>query len=338
MKGRYDLQCPIPIGSRLTISHSASQSISLKAARDQGVALCYSDDEADDSERELVLACEGRADAGSPAVSHWVVTKEVEKMRAYRSAGPKKPGCWQVSDDGFQYDARDQAVIECWWGNHASRRQAVKHVTRLMGDVLASAESGTDASQPMVRLLTVLRHMSGYFPRDFLFVPFLSTVRHSWRHLFLPMRCKRWHRFCVGLSCRAQQLWRLLVGMSLRMHRTMGMTGMTVGVSTVTMKSRVEVTTVIISLPVKKVMLVLVRRVTTLIAAEFQLLTHSIATCIPQKHLFELTMAHRICLAGLGLTFNMAACMQQSGLPRQMLHSTALANQQLDVTVAVYTT
>jgi hypothetical protein len=104
-----------------------------------------------------------------------VVTKEVEKMRAYKAAGPKTPACWQVSDDGFQYDARDQAVIECWWGNHVSRRQAVKHVTRLMGDVL-SAGSGSDASQLMVRLLTVLRHMSGYFPRDFLFVPFLSTV------------------------------------------------------------------------------------------------------------------------------------------------------------------
>jgi hypothetical protein len=173
---RYNLQGYIHIGSCLTISHSASQSITLYTKNNLEVDLDYTDDEA----YELLLKPEGGAGAGSPAVRHWVVTMEMRRMRAYTSAGPKKPGCWQVSNDGLEYDARDQAVIECWHKSRMSSRQAVRHATRLMMDVLASAESSTGASQPMKRLLTVLGHMpcavSGYDLMDFRFLPFLTTA------------------------------------------------------------------------------------------------------------------------------------------------------------------
>jgi hypothetical protein len=170
--GKRSEQHIIPIGSRLTVPGTLS--VDLEMDLDSMDTDC----ESDYRDVTLFLKPEGGADAGSQAASHWVVTVEGWEVRGHPSAGVDEPACWQVSNDGFEYDARDQATIECWHKSCMSRRQAITHVKRLMKEALVCAHSGFrfDAARVMKRLLAVLRHMSGYTPQDFRFLPFLSTA------------------------------------------------------------------------------------------------------------------------------------------------------------------
>jgi hypothetical protein len=122
---RHD-QNPIYIGSCSVISGNVSINLDMDFdSANPGSEPKYSD---------IGLLLDDRA------VSHWVITVEGGEIWGQDSTGPEEPDCWQVYDD--EYDARDQAVIEYWQDNRMSRRQAVKHVTRLMKAVVASAKLG----------------------------------------------------------------------------------------------------------------------------------------------------------------------------------------------------
>jgi hypothetical protein len=154
----------------------------------------------------LVLKVKEAADVSSASPCCWVVTEEAGAVLVKRSSGTSHPYYWHVPVGTGSYDVRDQATIEAWKHDAATRREGVKHITQLCQAAAAAAsasstspgpdstESPTNGSpkkgtasrpmpltprdpSPMSRLLAVLRDIpSSYTASDFAYVPLTTTL------------------------------------------------------------------------------------------------------------------------------------------------------------------
>jgi hypothetical protein len=147
----------------------------------------------------------GSVTASSASPSCWVLTEEAGTVQARCAAGTSPPLCWHIPGGTASYDARDQATIEAWQHDAATRREGVKHITRLCSEAAAAAVASTSAARcgpdpddseqptngsqvshsasaavtpdPLPRLLTVLRSLPRtYTAADFTYTPFLTTL------------------------------------------------------------------------------------------------------------------------------------------------------------------
>jgi hypothetical protein len=144
-------------------------------------------------------ACNSASDAISASPCCWVVTEEGNELQVKRSSGTSPPLCWHVPGVTVSgsFDVRDQATVEAWEYNAASRREGVKHITHLCSEAAASSKTGEESGSsdapsngsgdmqtavslvpphPLTRLLAVLRNIptgsySAYSKADFAYVP-----------------------------------------------------------------------------------------------------------------------------------------------------------------------
>jgi hypothetical protein len=99
------------------------------------------------------------------------------------SAGGLAPLCWQVSGPIHSYDARDQATIEAWQHDAATRREGVKHITRLCSEIATEATAAYESHRvqytgpQLDRLLRMLHNIDEpYSTSDFAYLPLIETL------------------------------------------------------------------------------------------------------------------------------------------------------------------
>jgi hypothetical protein len=128
----------------------------------------------------------------------WVVTEEAGQLQVRLSSSTQHPFYWLASSGSDSYDVRDQATVEAWGYDAATRREGVKHITELCCEAALAAPTSSigpenDSSDaptnggddfddttpgtpmpptPMSRLLAVLRNIPpSYSALDFAYVP-----------------------------------------------------------------------------------------------------------------------------------------------------------------------
>jgi hypothetical protein len=159
---------------------------------------------------QLKSKAEGTATANSASPCCWVLIEEAETVQVRCSAGTSPPLCWHIPDETASYDARDQATIEIWEYDELTKREGVKHITRLCSEAVATAggeaattkataggQDADDSTQPtngssgvsgppptsvvtpppLLRLLAVLRSLpESYTASDFAYTPLLTNL------------------------------------------------------------------------------------------------------------------------------------------------------------------
>jgi hypothetical protein len=160
----------------------------------------------------------------------WVVTEEAGQLQVRLSSGTHHPFYWLISSSTGSYDVQDQATVEAWGYDAATRREGVKHITQLCSEAASTAAassthhgpdndsidaptngaddyddrisltSGTSMpSTPLSRLLAVLRHISpSYSASDFAYVPLTIALEELMAAPLPPAQLQEVAKILVG--------------------------------------------------------------------------------------------------------------------------------------------
>jgi hypothetical protein len=127
--------------------------------------------------RQSTLKDKVATGASSASPCSWVVTEEAGAVQLKRSNGIAQPYCWHISVGSSSYDARDQATVEAWQHDAATRREGVKHIITLCQEATGAMPASPDVPSPVARLLAVLRNIPpSYSASDFAYVPLTTTL------------------------------------------------------------------------------------------------------------------------------------------------------------------